>query len=436
VGPPRTVPAAAAVRRQRPTSLRLGSLLIGLLVLLGIVVPTAPAAGADPIEELRAAREAVENSTARQGELDRAVLAAQSELAATRAELDRLEAELEQVRTELAAATAASDAATARAAGAARSLKETTTRLRTARRDLAAYQRLLADQARHAYKYGAAGRPHLLLQRLTTSTSPAEFGHSLVWLEAVLDQRSDEVRSGEELVEDVTRLQVQAADERLRRDVDQAAAAAARDEVATLEAAQADLVAEAAERHERQDAVLAALELDLELVAGEVAAAQEATEQLMARVADAQRRALAGADVAEGSVFLCPVEGGRFINDWGFPRSGGRTHEGTDVFAPQGTPIVAMADATVTAVSRVDRGLGGLTVSYAVDGYRFYNAHLASVAEDIEVGTRLVAGQEIGTVGTSGNARGTPPHNHFGLYAPGGPAFNPYPLLAVTCAGD
>jgi murein DD-endopeptidase MepM/ murein hydrolase activator NlpD len=417
-------------------SLRVGSLVVTLLVLLGVAVPSAPVAGSDPIEELRAAREAVESSTARQGELDRAVLAAQSELAATQAELDRLEAELEQVRADLATATAASDAATARAADAARALQETTTRLRAARRDLAAYQRLLADQARHAYKYGAAGQPHLLLRRLTTSTSPAEFGHSLVWLEAVLDQRSDEVRSGEELVEDVTRLQVQAADERAGRDAEQAAAAEARDRVATLEAAQADLVAEAAERHERQDAVLEALELDLELVSGEVAAAQEATEQLTATVAAAQRQALTGDAEAGGSVFLCPVEGARFINDWGFPRSGGRTHEGTDVFAPQGTPIVAMADATVVGVSRVDRGLGGLTVTYAVDGYRLYNAHLATVAEGLEIGTRLVAGEEIGTVGTSGNARGTPPHNHVGLYAPGGSAFNPYPLLAAACARD
>jgi murein DD-endopeptidase MepM/ murein hydrolase activator NlpD len=432
---PRTI-AAPAGRHQRPRSLALGGLLVALLVLVGVAAPTVPAEGSDPIEELRAAREAVESSTARQGELDRAVIAAQSELAATEAELDRLEAELEQVRVDLAGATAASDAAAARAAGAVDALRDTTSRLRTARRDLAAYQRLLADQARHAYKYGAAGQPHLLLRRLTTSTSPAEFGHSLVWLEAVLDQRSDEVRSGEELVEEVTRLQVQAADERARRDDEQVAAAAARDRVAALEAAQTELVAEAAARHERQDAVLAALELDLEVVSSEVAAGQEATEQLTAAVVAAQQRALAGDTAGGGSGFLCPVAGARFINDWGFPRSGGRTHEGTDVFAPHGTPIVAVADATVVGVSRVDRGLGGLTVTYAVDGYRFYNAHLATVAEDIEVGTSVVAGQEIGTVGTSGNARGTPPHNHFGLYAPGRSAFNPYPLLAAACAGD
>ena len=40
-----------------------------------------------------------------------------------------------------------------------------------------------------------------------------------------------------------------------------------------------------------------------------------------------------------GGAIRCPVQGGaKFMNDWGFPRSGGRFHEGNDLFAPRGDP--------------------------------------------------------------------------------------------------
>ncbi len=88
--------------------------------------------------------------------------------------------------------------------------------------------------------------------------------------------------------------------------------------------------------------------------------------------------------------------------------------------------MVATADAVVVRVSRADVGLGGLTVTYDSDGYRVYNAHLDVVADGIEPGVALTAGQVIGTVGSSGNARGTPPHNHVGLFLASGAPVNPY----------
>jgi murein DD-endopeptidase MepM/ murein hydrolase activator NlpD len=133
----------------------------------------------------------------------------------------------------------------------------------------------------------------------------------------------------------------------------------------------------------------------------------------------------------------CPVAGavaGRdFSNDWGFPRSGGRTHQGNDIFAAEGTPIVAIQAGTVVRTSPVDRGLGGLTVTYrTADGSEWYNAHLHSIAPGIAPGVPVAAGQQIGTVGRSGNARTTPPHNHIGRRI-GGSWVNPYPTIAPLC---
>lgn len=145
---------------------------------------------------------------------------------------------------------------------------------------------------------------------------------------------------------------------------------------------------------------------------------------------------------AASGPLVCPVQGPvTFINDWGFPRSGGRTHQGNDLFAAVGTPLVATEAGTVLRVNRVDtysgggRGsLGGKTVTFQTPaGISWYYAHLDQVAPHIEVGTTLAAGEQLGTVGNTGNARTTPPHLHIGRYLPDGPASNPYPLLRASC---
>lgn len=103
----------------------------------------------------------------------------------------------------------------------------------------------------------------------------------------------------------------------------------------------------------------------------------------------------------------------------------------TDIFAPEGTPFVAVTNGVVEEVSRIDHwssandGLctrGGLSVSLVGDdGVRYYGSHLSAVASGIEPGTRVVAGQVLGYVGNSGNARGVSPHLHFGISRPTGP---------------
>jgi len=118
-----------------------------------------------------------------------------------------------------------------------------------------------------------------------------------------------------------------------------------------------------------------------------------------------------------------------FFNDWGRPRSGGRTHKGNDMLAQTGVELRAIEDGYVEKTS--NGSLGGLSIYLMGDsGSRYYYAHLDEV-ETFEPGERVYAGQAVGTVGDSGNARGAP-HLHM-QWAPGGDSNwqNPFPLLDV-----
>ncbi|MDX1420396.1 MAG: M23 family metallopeptidase [Rubricoccaceae bacterium] len=116
-------------------------------------------------------------------------------------------------------------------------------------------------------------------------------------------------------------------------------------------------------------------------------------------------------------------------------RSGGRVHQAIDIMAPRGTPVVAVADGRLERV-RTNR-LGG-KVLYLVSPdrrYRFYYAHLDRYAPGIRSGLAVFQGDTLGYVGTTGNARHTPPHLHFQVLKDGGRAthsgrkMNPYTLL-------
>lgn len=121
-----------------------------------------------------------------------------------------------------------------------------------------------------------------------------------------------------------------------------------------------------------------------------------------------------------------PLPGAALTDTWGGARSGGRRHEGIDIFAARNTPIRATTRGVVLNVG--PNGLGGRTVMLlGPGGGRHYYAHLERYPE-LRRGEWVTAGQVVGYVGDSGNARGTPPHLHYGIYTAGG-AINPYPLL-------
>jgi murein DD-endopeptidase MepM/ murein hydrolase activator NlpD len=114
-------------------------------------------------------------------------------------------------------------------------------------------------------------------------------------------------------------------------------------------------------------------------------------------------------------------------NTWQAPRGTDRLHQGQDIFAPRGTPILSATEGYIMRIG--ENSLGGQTVSVVGAGGRvYYYAHLDSYAQQIAEGDYVTTRSVLGYVGTTGNAAGTPPHLHFGVYAPGG-AINPLPLL-------
>lgn len=160
---------------------------------------------------------------------------------------------------------------------------------------------------------------------------------------------------------------------------------------------------------------------------------QNLLAQLMAKDINRLRKQTTNVDGLSISIIF-PVNGPHsFINDWGFPRSGGRTHKGNDIFAAKGTPLVAVTDGYIGKSSPIEKGLGGITLwVYGTDGNQYYYAHLSKIHPGIRVGSKVAAGQIIGYVGNTGNARTTPPHMHFQIHPGGGEAINPYPYLVAS----
>lgn len=112
---------------------------------------------------------------------------------------------------------------------------------------------------------------------------------------------------------------------------------------------------------------------------------------------------------------------------WGASRDGGgRSHEGVDIFAPRGTPIVAVTDGLISRTG--NQGLGGKQVWLrdGILGNSYYYAHLDSVMT--EGGRQVKTGDTLGRIGNTGNAAGGPTHLHFGIYTAGG-AVDPYPYI-------
>jgi murein DD-endopeptidase MepM/ murein hydrolase activator NlpD len=118
----------------------------------------------------------------------------------------------------------------------------------------------------------------------------------------------------------------------------------------------------------------------------------------------------------------------QIANTWHAPRGNDRLHEGQDIFAARGTLVLSATEGYIVSIG--ENNLGGQTVSVVGAGGRtYYYAHLDSYAPHIAEGDYVTRQTLLGYVGTTGNAAGTPPHLHFGVYAPGG-AINPLPLLS------
>lgn len=126
------------------------------------------------------------------------------------------------------------------------------------------------------------------------------------------------------------------------------------------------------------------------------------------------------------------VKPAQLVDTWGGARSGGRKHEGIDIFARRGTPVLSATEGIVLDVGT--NRLGGQVVwVLGPGGQRHYYAHLDRYG-DVRAGMRVAPGTIVGYVGNTGNAATTPPHLHYGIYTVRG-AIDPYPLLRHDTSG-
>ncbi len=139
-----------------------------------------------------------------------------------------------------------------------------------------------------------------------------------------------------------------------------------------------------------------------------------------------------------------------FSDDFTSARSGGRTHDATDIMSAKMTPVVAVADGVIRFAPMDEPSYGYILRLDADDGYSYAYIHLNNdtpgtddglggpehaYAPGIDRGTRVTRGQHIAWVGDSGNAEDVGSHLHFEMYDEDGDVINPYlSLLAAHAA--
>ncbi|CAA9367611.1 MAG: hypothetical protein AVDCRST_MAG68-5014 [uncultured Gemmatimonadetes bacterium] len=139
---------------------------------------------------------------------------------------------------------------------------------------------------------------------------------------------------------------------------------------------------------------------------------------------------------------VIPVAGVRaaeLADSYGAGRSGGRSHKGVDIPAPEGTPVLAASAGVI--VKLASSKLGGVSLYHRdADGRTvYYYAHLQRYRAGLKEGDLVRAGDVIAHVGRTGNAPPGNPHLHFAVYTVSDPNrwwrgrdLNPYPLLVET----
>jgi murein DD-endopeptidase MepM/ murein hydrolase activator NlpD len=161
----------------------------------------------------------------------------------------------------------------------------------------------------------------------------------------------------------------------------------------------------------------------------EAQALQDRLASLAPRPAPA---AAAAAPTGSGGIACILAKPYSYVDTWGAARSGGRSHQGTDVMAPYGAQVYAY---TAGVVSRESTSTNGGLQLYLQggNGVEYFYAHLSRYA--VPAGTRVRAGQLVAYNGNTGNAPANAPHVHFEVH-PGGPGsapVNPYTYVQRAC---
>ncbi len=124
----------------------------------------------------------------------------------------------------------------------------------------------------------------------------------------------------------------------------------------------------------------------------------------------------------------CPVDGGTWVDDFGYTKPSGRVHEGIDIHAPAGTPVIAPVGGVVR---QIEGGMGGLqSWLEGDDGVTYIASHLDAFRAPTG---KVHAGAVLGTVGTSGNAARTAPHVHFEMHPSKAGPVSPLRHLETAC---
>ncbi len=195
-------------------------------------------------------------------------------------------------------------------------------------------------------------------------------------------------------------------------------------EAAALEAAQADAVQALAEIQ----AKAAKVHADAKAKYASLYAKYQAEQRRRAAIEAARKSGAAAGIPSQTKGVACPFPGSYFIDSWGYPRSGGRLHHGTDMMGPYGARLYAMQSGSIRISSHY---LGGKQLYiHGDDGITYYYAHLSGYASGLRSGQRVGKGQVVGYNGTSGNA--STPHLHLGVVV-GGVYVNPYPTVRAVC---
>lgn len=317
--------------------------------------------------------------------------AARKELAAKQAELDKVTLEWQQTETKLAQAQAA--------------VRQAQADITSLESQLARTRTKLDRQVRAVYISGGEATIGALLG----SESFADFADRLRFATSI-------VQGNEDLA-----LAVEVQAERLRR---------ARARLAGEAQAQADAAAEL----QSERASLTAKVDDLQSTVNDLykkyrAEIRQQQQQEQAGLPPATTGGGSGSypPTASGAISICPVQGAvSFVDSFGWPRPGGRSHEGIDMISPYGTPIVAVADGNAV---QTPNPLGGIAVIVYHSGSSdwSYYAHMSSYGASGPV----KAGQVIGYVGATGDT--TVNHLHFEFHPGGGGAVDPYETLRALC---
>lgn len=303
-------------------------------------------------------------------------------------DLEEVERQVDQLDEQLETATQRFEQTRAKMESTRAELDDLRSRADELEAQAAEADQLLADRARDAFKHGGS--------TLLTSMLSSEGVEGAIERAQFLD-----------LVSGRERAQLEQA-VALREQLDQTE----------------QLIADRVEDLEQLEQQLAS---ERDQLAGQLEVKQDQAADLRA-IAARQREITNG---VQNGTYACIHDANSFIDSWGYPRSGGRTHKGVDVMAPYGVPVYAFTDGRISRLTQ--GGLGGISLYiWGDDGNEYFYTHLAGYAEGVHVGQRVEAGEKVAINGDTGNAAGTP-HVHFELHPGGGAPINPYPYMRAAC---